>query len=218
MKKTGFLFFSLLFFSCLSLSAQDRFQLGIKAGFNSTTFDTGNGHDFFQNWSEYTFKKAKDDFKNGYQIGAYSRFRLLGNLYLQPELYYAKIKGATDFQLVEDSYQEKLSLYTWDIPILAHLKILDLEAFNLYGLAGPAASIKVKDKSSILESALSDISWKEDNLKKINWNFQAGAGIEFSRFNFDVRYSWGINDISKTELNRKSKSLMFSLAYRLIGF
>jgi hypothetical protein len=35
------------------------------------------------------------------------------------------------------------------------------------------------------------------------------------RFTLDARYEWGLNDISLSEMERKTKSLIFSLGYRL---
>lgn len=209
-----------LAFTAISFTgmAQGHFQLGLKLGFNSTTFNTDNASQIISGTGDYTFTNAKDDFKSGYLFGAYSRIGLFGNLSLQPELYFSKKSGVTDYTLQSDagsvSMSEKVTYYSWDLPILAHLKIVDLKVVNLYGVAGPVISFKSDDKSKL---SLPTDEFNEDRLSGANWNFQLGGGVEVWKFNFDVRYEWGLNDVSKTKLERKSNALMFSLGYRLFG-
>lgn len=217
MKK--YLFIVLLCFGSISIvSAQGHFQLGMKFGYTSTSFNTDNASSILSGTEGYTFSKATDDFKSGYLIGAYSRIGLIGNLSLQPEFYFGKKSGSTDFYLKSGTdnilVSEKVSYYSWDLPILAHLKVVDLKLINLYGVAGPVASFKINDKSR-LSSLGNDLN--NDNLRSTNWNFQLGGGVEVWKLSFDVRYEWGLNDVSKTKLERKSNALMFSLGYRFIG-
>lgn len=202
----------------LTTNAQSHFQLGLKLGYNSTSFNTDNGSSILSGLEGYNFSKVRDDFRSGYLIGAYSRIGLIGNLSLQPEFYFTKKSGVTDFYLnsggTDVAVSEKVSYYSWDLPILAHLKVVDLKIFNLYGVAGPVASFKVNDKS-MFSSLNNDLS--NDKLRSTNWNFQLGAGVEVWKLNLDVRYEWGLNDVSKTQLERKSNALMFTLGYRFIG-
>ena len=51
------------------MQAQGKFQLGVKTGFNSSSFNTEAGYDF---------ESARDDFKTGYLVGAWTRIHLLG--------------------------------------------------------------------------------------------------------------------------------------------
>lgn len=207
MKKTALILVALLSLAVLPSAAQNSFQLGLKTGFNSTSFDTKN----------YSFDQIKEDYKGGYMLGAYSRIGLLGNLSLQPELYYSKKSSRNDFNILGQQYNQTLSYYSWDIPILAHLKVLDLKVFNLYGLAGPVASFRVNENSSLSQQI--GEQWQNDRFRNHNWNFQLGAGLEVMRFNIDFRYEWGLNDMSSTsDFETKSKALLFSLSYRLIGF
>jgi hypothetical protein len=118
----------------------------VKLGYTSTSFNTGNASEIISGSQSYTFSKAKDDFKGGYLFGAYSRIGLFGNVSLQPELYFAKKKGVTDFYLndgVDDiKVSQSITTYTWDLPILLHLKLVDLKVANIYGVAGPVLSLK----------------------------------------------------------------------------
>ena len=202
----------------VAIPVQSQFQLGIKGGFHSTHFNTDNAWSILKNQENYEFKNAKDDMKNGFTLGAYARIGLFGGLSLQPELYYSKKSGTTIYTLEEqgslESITENMKYYSWDIPILLRLKVIDLKLLNLYALTGPVASFKANDKSSF--SSLSD-ELNSSKIKGANWNFQLGGGVEIWRLSFDVRYEWGLSDISKTDLKRKGNSLMFSLGYRLLG-
>jgi hypothetical protein len=217
--KKNFLVIFFCFGSILMTTAQSKFQLGAKIGYTSSSFTTDNASEIVAGNQQYTFSKAVDEFKGGYLIGAYSRIGLLGNLSLQPELYYAKKSGATDFRIndgVNDVIvSQNITTYSWDLPILLHVKVLDIKVANIYGLVGPVASFKGSDKLSY--STLSD-DLNEENIKSTNWNFQLGGGVGVWKLNFDVRYEWGLNDVSKTKLERKSNALLLSLGYRFIGF
>ncbi|WP_083984897.1 porin family protein [Geofilum rubicundum] len=198
-KKIALLF---MFGMAFGLIQAQSFQLGIKTGFNSTSFDTDAG---------YGLDKVKDEFKSGYLIGGWTRIGLLGNLSVQPELYYSKKSGATDF---ETRGSESFSYYSWDIPLLAHLEVIDLKLLKIYGVGGPVASFRAKDEST-LSIASVDFDYDGEDFKSTNWNFQLGAGVQLMRFTLDARYEWGLNDMSHTDMDRKSKSLIFALGYRL---
>jgi hypothetical protein len=198
-KKIGLL---LMFGVAFGLVQAQSFQLGVKTGFNSTSFNTEAG---------YNFDEAKDDFKAGYLIGGWARIGILGNLSIQPELYYSKKSGDTDFQA---DGSESFSYYSWDVPLLAHLEVVDLKLVKIYGVGGPVASFRSKDEfKSTLVSASSD--YNGDSFKSTNWNFQLGAGVQLMRFTLDGRYEWGMNDMSRSDMERKTKSVIFSLGYRL---
>ena len=198
-KKIGLL---LMFGIAFGAVQAQGFQLGVKTGFNSTSFETEGG---------YGFDAAKDDFKSGYLIGGWSRIGLLGNLSLQPELYYSKKSGDTDFNSFGS---ESFSYYSWDVPLLAHLEVVDLKLLKIYGLGGPVASFRSKDESKFSVASL-ESDYEGDSFKSTNWNFQLGAGVQLMRFTIDARYEWGLNDMSRTDMERKTKSLIFSLGYRL---
>ena len=198
-KKIGLL---LMFGMAFGLIQAQSFQFGLKTGFNSTSFDTNAGYDL---------EDAKDEFKAGYLIGGWTRIGVLGNLSIQPELYYSKKNGATDFS---GEGSESFSYYSWDVPLLAHLEVVDLKLIKLYGVGGPVASFRAKDESKFSVTSL-ESEYNGDRFKSTNWNFQLGAGVQLMRFTLDARYEWGLNDISRTEMERKTKSLIFSLGYRL---
>lgn len=191
--------------------AQGNFALGVKAGYNSSKFRTDNAGEIMAGNQQYTFSDAKDEAKGGLMLGAFARIRLIKNLSFQPELLYVKKGGETNFSGEFDN-TVNTEYHTWDIPLLAHLKLIDLKAFNIYGVGGPMASFVASE-----DNKWGDINNYEsisENMKNAQWSFQAGGGVELGKLNLDVRYSWGLGD-SSTELERVNNNLTFSVAYKI---
>lgn len=215
MKKRMLFLTALILGSALSVQvmAQDNFVLGLKAGYNSSKFRTDNAGSIIGGDENYNYQQAKDEAKNGYLLGAFARIRLIKNLSFQPELLYAKKGGTTSFSANESQLGSiNTTFYTWDIPLLAHLRVIDLKVFNIYGVAGPVASFSVSDNNKF-----NSLPSNSEEIKTAQWGFQAGGGLEFWRLNLDVRYSWGLNDASN-KLERINNNLTFSLGYRLLAF
>ncbi len=187
-----------LFIGLVSASnAQDRVAIGLKAGFNSTKIDLSDipsGTDI------------KNEARNGFLFGGYGRLKLVGALSFQPELYYAKKQ--TEYRFEEASGSNRIisgesTINSFDIPLLANLQLIDLKVAQIYGLAGPVASFM----------SSSDIK----NLETSNWTFQAGIGAQVWKFSADVRYEWGMKDITKGDIGQKTDVLTFTVGYRLFG-
>jgi len=181
------------------LSAQDRIAVGLKTGFNTTKIKLSD--------VDTELDGIKSEAKNGFLFGAYGRLRLFGNVSFQPEMYYAKKEA----KYVGGGESSDVTIKSWDVPLLAHVRVLDLKVASVYGVAGPVASFIGKTKTDIPEL---------DEFKNTNWSFQAGAGVEFWRLTADVRYEWGLKDISDLKtfnLGQKTDVLTFSLGFKLFG-
>lgn len=196
--------------------AQDRIAVGLKTGFNSSKFTLT---DMDVRWQD-----VSEEAKAGYLFGAYGRLRLVGNLSVQPELYYAKKEGKANYTLgtADDpdpqSGEMITTMKTWDMPILLHLRLLDLRVASIYGVAGPMASFNASSTTNLKQ----DIDFKNST-----WTFQAGGGVEFWRLTADVRYEWGLNNVAEGDLvvdgypnvtfGKRSNVLTFSLGFKLLG-
>ncbi|PWD99960.1 porin family protein [Marinilabilia rubra] len=214
MKKRTLITFCLILAAAFSFQtmAQGSFALGIKAGYNSSKFRTDNANDILSGNQEYSFQDAKEEAKGGLMLGAFARIRLVNNLSFQPELLYIKKGGETTFSGDNISTTVKTTYHTWDIPLLAHLKLIDLKVLNIYGVGGPVASFVASEDNKW--SDVNNLPSLSENMKNAQWNFQAGGGVEFGSFNFDVRYTWGLGDAS-TELERINNNLTLSIAYKI---
>jgi hypothetical protein len=154
-------------------------------------------------------KELKSEAKNGFLFGAYGKLRLTERFAFQPEIYYAKKN--TKYSSVTTT--QTGSIHTWDIPLLANLTVLDLKIAKVYGVAGPVVSY-------ISNAKFSDFDITEKDFKSGNWTFQAGGGIEVWKLTADVRYEWGLKDISDLKtanIGQKTNVLTFTLGYKLFG-
>ena len=217
MKKKIFFAAILLMGAAFSVQtlAQDSFALGVKAGYNSSKFRTDNARAIVSGQQNYTYEDAKDEAIGGLLFGAFARFKLVNNLSFQPELLYAKKGGKTIVNTNSGPITYEKPYHTWDIPLLAHLKLIDLKIFNFYGVAGPIASLKANEDEKWHTQL--QVETFSDNMETAQWSFQAGGGVEFGSFNFDVRYSWGLGEANKS-LEQINNNLTFSLAYKLFDF
>ncbi len=202
---------TLLFSSAI---AQDRIALGLKLGYTSTQYTTNN----LTKPLSPTFDGVRNDARNGYLIGAYGRIKLFGNVSFQPEMYFAKKSGLAKYTLGNVSLgDQNIDIYTWDIPLLANLTILDLKLAKIYGITGPVVSFVSKNGTNV---SLPTISGKDD-VTKANWGYQLGAGLQVWKLTLDARYEWGLNNISNglsnVDFERKGNMLTIGLGYRLFG-
>lgn len=202
--------------------SQDKFALGLKLGTTSTQYTTDNLDPLN---SGLTFNGVKNDAKTGLLFGAFARIKLLGNVSLQPELYYAKKSGKVSYDILnEDISAQNITYRTWDIPILANFNLIDLKVAKVYGLAGPVMSF-VAENVTTLPKLTTDIENVKDESKKATWGFQLGGGLEVWKLSLDARYEWGLSnmsdgldsDVTAVGFNRKSKMLTISLGYKLFG-
>jgi hypothetical protein len=201
--KKSFLTITLL---AVVLSTFAQLNLGLKAGINSSKITTDNF-----SATGYTFSDFKSDAKSGYNIGAFARIGK--KIYLQPELLYCLRKG----QSTSGSTSQVIKLKTIQIPVLLGLKLIDLKLASVRAFTGPAMSFVTS--GSTIESNLPNVDPK--NYKNNIWDWQLGAGADLLMFTFDVRYEWGLTNVSNVStnvsaigFNNKGNVLTFSLGWR----
>jgi hypothetical protein len=162
------------------------FDLGLKFGINSSKITTTN-----PSISGYTFSDFKSDAKSGFDFGAFAR---IGGkkIYLQPELLYCKRNGQSSFTTGTLTDIQKVDLKTIKIPILVGFKLLDLKLASIRAFTGPAMSFVTS--GSNIKSEIVNLNPK--NFKNNIWDWQLGAGVDVLKLTFDVRYEWGLSNLS----------------------
>jgi len=209
MKKLTLAYVILFLFSCNAF-AQLPLSLGVKVGFNSTKMLTE-----YTNVNDITNKS-----KSGFLFGAFARINL-PVIYIQPELYFAKKGG--DFQSAmipqfqNQLFTQQTVLNTIDIPVLLGIKLINLKVVNFRVMTGPVISLVTsKDVSYQVNGAIIGSVPATTAYKNTIWGIQAGAGIDVLNFSLDVRYEWGLNNISDNpDMNTKTKILNVSLGLKL---
>lgn len=175
--KNGFIFF-MLFFSCALLAQEKKIAFGVKAGLNYG--DNGKIE-----ISDITQTAAED--RVGYHLGMFVRGKLTDNIYIKPELQYTV--NNSKYTLTERNLN--YSVKKLDLPILAGISILG--PIHVFG--GPALQY-------IVENDLEDVQLS-DVKNKFTIGLQFGAGLQFDRFNVDIRYEQGLSKNRAESINEK---------------
>jgi len=186
------------------------FDIGLKGGINSNQISTDNNT---INGISYTnFTSAV---KSGFNIGAFAR---LGGkkLYFQPELLYCQ-KNSQSTSGLPTSLTQTFKLKTIQIPMLVGYKLINLKVASIRAFTGPAMSFVMS--GSNVKSNLNNLAL--NNLKNNIWDWQLGAGIDILKFTFDVRYEWGLSNISDSNPGNigfvnKGKGFTISLGFKFI--
>jgi hypothetical protein len=167
-----------------SASFAQGFHMGIKGGANLLKIDD---------------KSFKDEFKFGYNLGAFAEINFNKKIGIQPELLWAQstYRTATNIdEVIPDSKADvDVKLNYLQIPILLNyrpVKILSLQA-------GPQFGILINEDNSLLQNG-------KDAFKKGDFSMLAGAQLNLGPLKAGARYAIGLNDINDITNNGEWKS------------
>lgn len=184
----------LLFVGSIAFAQGDFFDLGVKAGLNTSKISV-KADDY------------NDETVNKTSFGAFARLNL-GRIYVQPEAYYSSKGGM--IEKVGVSTINEFNLKSVDIPVLLGFKVISKEVFNLRVMAGPMFSY-------LADKEVTGSYFTKDNIKDSFMGWQYGAGIDLLMFTFDVRVESSSNII--TDLpdfsDSKNKTFLLSLGIKL---
>jgi hypothetical protein len=181
MKK--FLLFSLTFMMFSVLHAHPWFNAGVKGGITVSSL---------KNYKEYI---AENSFK--YHIGAFGRVGW-DRIYVQPEVYFNSRGGhlKSSANPAIDAV-ENFDFSSVDVPVLAGVKVIKKESYNVRVMAGPMFGfLTSRDVEPIptLEQAFSE-DYFNDHL--FGWQF--GVGFEYKIFSLDVRMERSRNSVYESD-------------------
>lgn len=163
-----------------ALPAQAQSAKGLKAGLTMSTF-TGSDADAIG---------VSPDYRMGFAFGGYTSYKISPNMSFQPEAYYA-MKGAK-YEDGGESLEFKLNYL--QIPLLF---VMQPAAGKSFFYAGPDVGInlsaKVKAESGGL-SAEEDL----DEVKSLDLGLTVGAGLTFSQYSLEARYTMGLSSFDDT--------------------
>lgn len=195
-----------------------QFNLGLKAGFNSS-LNLKNLSGITS--GDYNLNSVKNEMSNGFQVGAFMR---IGNrIYVQPELLYATQK--TKYQLsvadLNNTAIETGSKYvktsTVDVPVLLGVKVLDMKVFNLRAYAGPKFRLNAGSTLEWKNISETTISKLKGDFKKANMGLEAGVGVDVLMFTVDARLNL-INDLYQADWQTKpdfNSNFIISVGWKL---
>jgi hypothetical protein len=189
------------------LSSFAQLDFGVKGSINSSKIITGSP-------LNYTYSDFVTDAKSGYNIGVFARIGK--KVYLQPELLYCTKNSQTNSaSSAGEPGVQKVNLKTIQVPVLVGLKLINLKVASIRAFTGPAMSF-VSSGSSVSSNLP---NFEPKNFKNNIWDWQLGASLDVLLFTFDVRYEWGLTNISEGDITNigfvdKGKTLTFSLGIK----
>ncbi len=189
------IFSTVLVVLTLSLSAQFKFDLGLKGGvnFSKISFDVDDYN------SESVTKT---------HFGAFGRVGW-GRLFLQPELYFSSKGGKVDSDLLTAA--NNFNFETFDIPLLLGVRAIKGDNFDIQLVAGPVFSnITSKEISS---DEVFDTSFYNDHY----FGIQYGLGIDVLFMTLHARMENGLGNFYKqAEKSGKNNTLMISVGFKFL--
>jgi hypothetical protein len=105
------------------------------------------------------------------------------------------------------------------------VKLIDLKAASIRAFTGPAMAVVLNNSTiGIKESGGASIPsalYDPKAFKKALWNWQLGGGIDLGPLVFDVRYEWGLTNLTNGNVTgigfvNKGNTLTFSLGIKFL--
>jgi hypothetical protein len=116
-------------------------------------------------------------------------------------------------------WKQKITMGSLDIPVLLGFKIIHSDLITWRVEVGPEVSFLVNSKVKNLNDFKGPI--QSASLNKANWYVLGGTGIDFLFMSFDVRYTYGLNQLIKQvnnyQFNTKNGMFLVSLGFRILG-
>lgn len=160
------------------------------------------------NFSNLSLSKngLNSKYSPGYHAGVFTRADL-SKFYIQAELLYATKRSKIETNTLGNKQVKWNSI---EVPVLLGYKLLQGEALNLRVFGGGVYSYVINDKTSVLRN----VEQSFQKFDKSNIGYQAGAGVDFGRLSFDVKYEGALTKISK-EFKARPNSFQASIGFMI---
>ena len=153
----------------------------------------------------------------GFHIGGFFEHKISEKFSIQPELLFSTQGGKLSYNeqnLIPDPYSDnynvenKSNLYYFNIPITFKYYVIDKITLEL----GPQVGFLVSSKYEYTSTALIP----KQNYKSLDYGLNFGAGyLVTNNISIGVRYSMGLNNISKNSNEIKNNVISLSTLYKL---
>jgi hypothetical protein len=190
------LFLIILLVLAVSTIAQPLFDLGIKAGINSSQLTP--------NVKEFSAENII-----GYHAGAFTRVGM-GRIYLQPEVYFSSKGG----NLKEIKNADPVAMFGYssvDVPLLLGAKVFKVSKLNFRAMGGPVFGFITS------RNVDGDSRFSVDNFRDRCFGWQYGLGVDIWMFTLDARIENSRSNVYQSSLvNSKNKTLLISLGFKIL--
>ncbi len=179
-----------------ALSAQPLFDLGVKAGFTSSTLEP------IREWSNSSNRLS-------YHAGVFSRLGW-GRFFIQPEAYYNSRGGKLEFEGNPANAYKNIDFSTLDVPVLAGVKLVKVGIFNFRVMGGPVLGFITSGK---IESRPEPTA---DYFKNHFYGWQYGAGVDLWFLTLDARIENTRNSIyQSSDFSTRNKVFMITAGFKI---
>ena len=165
-----------------------------------------------------------NNLKSNLLVGVFARIGK--KVYLQPEANWLT-QGSTfkyEFEVDDPNpVEQEIKLNTLQVPLSLGLRLINLEVINIRLFAGASANFILNTKINTRNPDGFDYLLPED-FNNIQWQWQAGLGVDVLMFAIDVRYCGGLNDlVNKSitvqegtfDVNSKSNLFQVTLGWKI---
>lgn len=177
------------------LSATDNINFGAKAGLNISDI----------HYSKDAF--IEPDKKFDFVLGAFVEFQVTTQVYIQPELLYTKKGASYESSDSGENYSSKWET-TWDISYLQMPVLAKFKPNQLLGIyLGPSLGILLSSedeydtKQTMNGETISSTGTEDmkDTTSSTDLSLIIGSEFYYQNFVFDLRYDFGLSNISDVE-------------------
>lgn len=213
-------------FLCVFLFANAQFDLGIKAGYNSS-ITTSNLNSVLD--GTYNLESVKGEMMNNLQGGIFARVFIKKIFYIQPEVLYSiqkKEYDILDLLTTGDKVSTVANISNVEVPVFVGIKLLDLKLASLRVFAGPkfildaGSSLQFNNLTDEQEITATGLI---DDFSKAKVDLEVGVGIDALMFALDARLNLmqdiagkltSVDDLAKIPLPKSA--FVISLGWKLL--
>jgi hypothetical protein len=163
--------------------------------------------------------------KNNLLIGAF--VRIGKKFYVQPEVNWLTQGSVFKYPSYKDGIvplEQEIKLSTLQVPVNVGWRFINLEIVNLRIFAGVAANFVLNTKIDTKSGNSDDYenALVPDDFKSVQWQWDAGVGVDILMFAVDVKYMGGINNlldnvqIEGNTLTSKSNLFVVTLGWKIL--
>ena len=168
------------FLGMISVGYGQIFNIGVKGGLNYNTNGDLLGTLRENTSDDYITRTSNGDY--GYHFGAFAEMKLPLFLYIRPEVVFTHTESY--YEVVPGS-ESQLSINKMDFPLLVGFRLV--KVLRLF--IGPSFQYIIDNDFKNAINVQSD---------DFSMGMQIGAGLEFGRFGFDVRWEKGLSTSEAT--------------------
>jgi len=162
--------------------------------------------------------------KSNFLIGVFARFGK--KIYVQPEINWLTQGSVFKYPQIGNlsPIEQNVKLSTIQIPVNVGWRMINLKIINLRIFAGIAANFVVNTniKTTGGDENYYDALPTESDFKSVQWQWDAGVGVDVLMFAIDVKYMGGLSNIfddfqiENNTITSKSNLFVVTLGWKIL--